>query len=333
ILLGVFDAAGPNRSDVFGLKVDASGAVEGAPFPVHLGQAANQSNGRGAYLADGRLAAAYDHASLDFRINEVRLQQLDPDAPPPNLPPTDITLALGGPVPLNEAGAAIGTLGAVDPDAGESFVFSIDATATDPALFDISGDALSLAAGIDGAALGGVSQVGVTVQDGAGNSFSETLTFTLEPMTPVAPVPVIFRGTGKGEKRSGKATDDVLLGRGGKDVLNGRGGDERIEGGKGADRLNGGNGNDVIEGGRGRDVLTGGKGRDDFLFGPRDGFDRIRDFEANRDDLIFTGGVKRFKDLEFKQRGDDLLIEAGRVKILLEDVDRSDFDRGDVIFA
>ncbi|MEO1687506.1 MAG: hypothetical protein AAFU61_06370, partial [Pseudomonadota bacterium] len=66
----------------------------------------------------------------------------------------------------------------------------------------------------------------------------------------------------------------------------------------------------------GRDVLTGGKGRDDFLFGPRDGFDRITDFEVNRDDLVFNGGVK-----------------AGRVKILLEDVEAKDLDRGDVVFG
>ncbi|MEM1313014.1 MAG: hypothetical protein AAGI51_00560 [Pseudomonadota bacterium] len=260
VVLGTFDAGAASRSDVFGLKVDAAGAVEGEPFRLNGVSEGFQSVGRGTYDADGDLVVAYADASLDFRSNVVSLQGLDPDAP-----------------------------ASVEDDAPRD----------------------------DGSNDGGSNDGG---SNGGGGGRG-------------GPAPVIWRGNNKNNKKNGKAGDDELDGRGGRDRLNGRGGDDELDGGNGADRIKGGAGADDITGGRGRDVLTGGAGRDDFIYGRRDGRDRITDFKTGADDLEITAGAKRFKQLEISQRGDDLHVEFARTRIILEDVDRSDFGRGDVDFV
>ena len=103
------------------------------------------------------------------------------------------------------------------------------------------------------------------------------------------------------------------------DTLTGDREANRLDGNRGNDIINGGNGNDHITGGTGNDTLTGGDGDDVFRFnaveyleesviafsvggadetvftpiGP--GSDRVTDFGAGNDRLVFDGGL--FADL------------------------------------
>ncbi|MEO1687507.1 MAG: hypothetical protein AAFU61_06365 [Pseudomonadota bacterium] len=78
---------------------------------------------------------------------------------------------------------------------------------------------------------------------------------------------------------------------------------------------------------------VGGRGRDDLIFGAKDGFDTITDFCVRQDDLVFSAFSGTFRNLSLKQRGDDLPVQADRVKVLLEDVSETAFDEGDVILG
>jgi Zn-dependent metalloprotease len=96
-----------------------------------------------------------------------------------------------------------------------------------------------------------------------------------------------FSGTSGNEEFLGSASDNIAKGRAGYDLLYGFDGN---------DRLNGGYGNDKLDGGNDDDVLIGGKGRDVFIVSQ--GNDRILDFDADKDRLVWSG-VGTFS------RGDD----------------------------
>lgn len=93
----------------------------------------------------------------------------------------------------------------------------------------------------------------------------------------------------------GEAGNDVLYGDGGRDTLSGGndldrlfGGadNDRLDGGSGNDTLDGGSGNDSLVGGGGDDTLTGGAGADRFVFGRGAGWDVVRDFQDNLDEIV-----------------------------------------------
>ena len=103
------------------------------------------------------------------------------------------------------------------------------------------------------------------------------------------------------------------------DTLTGDREANRLDSGRGNDIINGGNGNDHITGGTGNDTLTGGDGDDVFRFNAAEyleesviafsvggadetvftpigpGSDRVTDFGAGNDRLVFDGGL--FADL------------------------------------
>ena len=105
----------------------------------------------------------------------------------------------------------------------------------------------------------------------------------------------IFGGTGYDVISGGPGNDRVLAGVGndnlygddGHDWLSGEMGNDRLFGGAGADTLNGGHGNDTLDGGIGNDVLFGGSGVDTFVFRSGSGQDRIVDFLAGRNDVLW----------------------------------------------
>lgn len=148
--------------------------------------------------------------------------------------------------------------------------------------------------------------------------------------------------------------DQVFDGGRGDDVINGGGGDDDFAGGKGNDMVNGGGGADTIRGDAGRDVLTGGEGADLFVFGRKDGFDVITDFEDGVDligleDYVDSsrwpgrgGGRNKkkekgepdvedvFKRLSIEQVGDDVHIEGLRqTKIVVENATVDQFSEDD----
>lgn len=167
---------------------------------------------------------------------------------------------------------------------------------------------------------------------------------------------ILFAGDGD-DAMFGQAGNDRLTGGEGRDLLNGGGNNDVLIGGTdgdkliggngrdflfgedGRDRLIGGNGNDTLLGGTGRDKLTGGTGADQFVFINKDGANIITDFNAtnNREDIDLSAvtAIRNFRDLKnnhMEQDGDDVVISARGISILLEDVDLADLGRGDFIF-
>ncbi|MCB1356374.1 MAG: hypothetical protein KDK53_07750 [Maritimibacter sp.] len=151
-------------------------------------------------------------------------------------------------------------------------------------------------------------------------------------------------GTSESDVISGGKGNDALKGAGGKDklkgnagadTLKGQNGNDKLDGGRGDDVILGGNGNDRIIGGKGNDTLTGGADADDFIYtSTRDGSDRITDFEAGVDDIDLRKLDIGFSDLTIKKigGGDNTKIVYDDLKIVLEDVHKSEIDAGDFIF-
>ncbi|MFO7854398.1 MAG: calcium-binding protein [Paracoccaceae bacterium] len=138
---------------------------------------------------------------------------------------------------------------------------------------------------------------------------------------------------GRGRDRlEGGGGRDLLEGGGGGDRLEGGGGHDRLNGGGGRDRLDGGPGRDRLSGGAGRDLLEGGAGRDVFVFGPREGRDRIEDFGRGRDRIAFDS-EGRFEDLRIKAKGGDALLIFEGTKVLLEGVSAGRLDADDFLFG
>ncbi|MEO1689740.1 MAG: hypothetical protein AAFU61_17750, partial [Pseudomonadota bacterium] len=198
------------------------------PFPLTRDDGGFQGRASGDALTDGDIVFAFESSPSAFASSEILLQAFDPEGDTAGAPPTDIVLDSPGNLPRDVKGQVIGDLSAVDADAGDAFVFEIDTSLTDPRFFQIDGTTLRYTDAFAAEDIAGFTTVSVKVTDSFFNTLNETLQIPLESLggggggTPV--VPIVFRGTGKGEKRNGKAADDVLLGRGGKDVLNGRGG-------------------------------------------------------------------------------------------------------------
>ena len=103
--------------------------------------------------------------------------------------------------------------------------------------------------------------------------------------------------------------DDSLLGGEGDDRLGGEWGDDRLFGGEGDDSLWGGEGNDRLYGGEGNDSLSGGYGDDYFVFYGKNGFDIIKDFTDQEEDIIVLSWyMTSYDQLDIKQEGRHVII-------------------------
>ncbi|MCD9147708.1 calcium-binding protein [Pseudophaeobacter flagellatus] len=131
------------------------------------------------------------------------------------------------------------------------------------------------------------------------------------------------------DKLFGNEGTDRLLAGGGKDTLFGDQGDDWLfggtdkdvlVGGDGQDQLFGGNGDDTLNGHLGDDLLSGGAGADLFVFRSGHGNDTISDFELGQDKIVIGRGASWFKQLDFAQQGDDVLVSFSDVTILVEDM-------------
>ena len=100
---------------------------------------------------------------------------------PLNQAPTDIALSSNTVVENSSEGTDIGTLTTTDPDAGDSFTYTIESQAVTNA-FKISGDKLQVGSGaVDFEATPSIS-VTVRATDSDGLTFDKTLTITLTDM-------------------------------------------------------------------------------------------------------------------------------------------------------
>ncbi|MEM9448663.1 MAG: calcium-binding protein [Cyanobacteria bacterium P01_E01_bin.6] len=137
-------------------------------------------------------------------------------------------------------------------------------------------------------------------------------------------------GGNDADRLFGGRGSDRLIGGAGNDRLFGEAGNDILKGGNGNDRLDGGAGNDRLDGSKGRDVITTGKGRDRITLRRNGGFDRITDFQNNRDkiDLVKIS----FGQLSFQQNRNDVLVKLGRSNLLrIEDTNLNAINRADFI--
>ncbi|MBF9235698.1 hypothetical protein I2H38_20285 [Microvirga sp. BT350] len=153
----------------------------------------------------------------------------------------------------------VGTLSAIDTNAGETFTYKLVDDAGGRFKLDASGTKLVVANGLKLDYEQAKSHtIKVQVQDKSGATFEKT--FKID----VGDVAV--------ENRVGSAGDDFLVG------------------GTGKDNFNGGAGNDTLSGGLGNDTLTGGAGKDVFVFdtklNAKNNLDKIVDFNV-KDDTIW----------------------------------------------
>ena len=138
-------------------------------------------------------------------------------------------------------------------------------------------------------------------------------------------------GGAGGDRIYGRGGDDDVSGNAGRDLLMGNRGDDRLAGDGGDDRLFGGAGADEIAGGAGKDRLDGGKGADIFVFAPGDGRDVIADWGPG-DRIDLSAFDASLADVRLKAHDDGTMVRIDGVRILVEGVSRSEFDKdGDFI--
>ncbi len=207
--------------------------------------------------------------------------------------PTEINLS-NSTVAENAAGAVVGTLTTVDPDAGDSFTYTVSDNR-----FEVVGGQLKLK---DGVSLdfekGAELAVTVTSTDSSGYSVSESFDIavvnghdTYATRTIGTSGKDTFAGTDMNDAYDGARGNDTISGGQGDDQLWGGAGNDTIDGGADNDALYGGNGNDNIKGGAGNDFLDGGN-NNDTLAG-----------EAGNDQILGGGG----NDTITGGEGDDVL--------------------------
>lgn len=145
-------------------------------------------------------------------------------------------------------------------------------------------------------------------------------------------------GGSDGDQLSGGAGVDTVGGFHGNDYLNGDGGNDEVWGNRGRDTLLGGDGNDLLgagadndvlyggngkddlRGGEGSDTLTGGNGADTFYFRfDQGGTDVITDFNPNADMIRIAVIPVKYRDLDMRQQGNDVVIELKNFEIRVED--------------
>ncbi|WP_262297411.1 hypothetical protein [Microvirga sesbaniae] len=222
-----------------------------------------------------------------------------------NHSPTGISLDKAVVSEYAKVGDVVGTLGATDIDAGQTFKFSLVQTGSVPGPFKIVNNQLVLASEVNFEEMAS-HQIKVKVEDNFGGSYEQVFTIGVKDETTLNK-----RGTKKADKINGGPQDDILKGGSGnaKDTIKGLAGDDKLYGEGGNDSLLGGDGIDSLFGGKGNDILKGEAGRD-TLFGDA-GNDNL--FGGADNDKLY-GGVGN--DVIKGDAGDDMLFgEAGNDKL------------------
>ena len=161
---------------------------------------------------------------------------------PVNDGPTDVTLSTASVAEAAVNGTVVGALNVADPDAGDTFTYTLVSDA---------GGRFALGTGVNAGKIVVANgllldfeqqsswQVTVKARDAAGATIEKTLTIAVTDVTPEN-----VTGDGVDNVLVGGSGTDRFLGLGGADSLTGRGGDDTLNGGAGIDTLVGGLGND-----------------------------------------------------------------------------------------
>ncbi len=172
-----------------------------------------------------------------------------------NEAPSDISLSDVA-VAENSAGAVVGVLTVVDPDANSSHSFTVSDNR-----FEVVDGQLKLKENIS---LDYETEQSITIEvtatDNGTPALSKTQQFT-----------IVISNTVDGVIQ-GKSGDDFLMGTAGNDTLNGAAGNDTLNGAAGNDSLAGDSGNDTLIGSSGDDRLDGGEGVDRVIEGANTNF-------------------------------------------------------------
>ncbi|WP_163025748.1 sialate O-acetylesterase [Chachezhania antarctica] len=115
-------------------------------------------------------------------------------------------------------------------------------------------------------------------------------------------------------------------------LIAGNKGDNRLNGAWGNDRLKGGRGDDRLADSQGDDIYTGGGGVDLFVFERDAGRDRVTDFKAGTDKLVFVG-LSGVGDVAVSGRSGTALLRFGEDAVVkLDDVRPATLNDGDFLF-
>lgn len=214
-----------------------------------------------------------------------------------NEAPTDLSLS-GNSVAENAAnGTVVGAISAADPDAGESFSYSLTDDANGRFAIDAQTGIITVA---DGAQLDfeTANQHSVTarITDSGNNFYDESVLLNVRDANET------LTGDAGANTLTGGIGDDTILGLGGNDILVGNDGNDQLSGGTGADRLSGGGGDDLLQvsadgvwtgrnaafnGNTGEIASLAGKTRSYDVFDGGDGYDTI--VGTDRGDALFLG--------------------------------------------
>ena len=169
-------------------------------------------------------------------------------------------------------GTVVGTATATDPDAGDTFTYSlIDDAAGRFEIDAVSGELkVTSDAQLDFESQASHS-VTIQVTDSGGLSYSEAFTIDLIDVNETL-------GTNGVDNITGTQLAEVIQGLAGNDQTSGDQGNDVIYGNDGNDQLFGNDGSDMLVGGAGNDIANGGAGNDVYVF------------EALGDTDSFSGG-------------------------------------------
>ncbi len=191
-----------------------------------------------------------------------------------NRSPNGVALSAASVLEMAGAGTPVGTLSATDPNAGESFAFSLVDDAD--GRFEIVGNQLRVR---DGGRLdyetASAHTVTVRVTDQGGSGLSHDETFRI-------------------------VVGDVL------ETLDGTKGKDVLSGGIGRDRISGGLGNDILSGGAGADIFVFNARLGTAATDRKVNFDTIADFDV-KDDVIWLDNAI------FKKLGQGTELSPGRL--------------------
>ncbi|MDX2198265.1 MAG: cadherin domain-containing protein [Phycisphaerae bacterium] len=286
-------------------SVSATDADASESFSYSL---VDDAGGRFAINANGQITVAdganLDHeaaGSHDIQVKVVdstgneRVETFTIQVGNVNEAISDLTLSNSSVAENSAAGTVVGNVGVSDPDANESFTYSMVDNAGGRFAINANGQ-ITVASGANlNFEVSTAHDVQVKVVDSAGHERIETFTIN------VGNVSGSFAGTANKDTYTGTSEEDTIAGNGGNDVLRGGAGNDTISGGAGNDNLRGDSGNDLLQGDAGNDTLRGDDGNDvleggagnDNLLGDA-GNDTLMGGEGND---TLTGGT-----------GDDTLI-------------------------
>ena len=180
--------------------------------------------------------------------------------------PSDMTLS-GDTTPENPInGTVVGTVSTTDPDAGETFSYTLTNDAGGRFMINSqTGEVMILDGSLMDISDGSSYDITVQVTDSGGLTYDEAMTINVTDIAREMEGTAgddDFNGSRRADNINVGAGDDEIDGRGGNDIIHGGAGNDELDGGQGNDIVMGGSGDDDIEGGSGNDILDGGAGAD-----------------------------------------------------------------------